>query len=321
MNYQDYYKVLGVSRSASEDEIKKAFRKLAQKYHPDKNPDDSNAEQKFKQANEAYTVLSDASKRKQYDRFGHQWEKHAQSGGRPEDFWGNWAGGRGGHGGGFGGGQRRNLTPEEIEQMLGGMGGNSGYSSFFDALFGGQSGMGSGMGGNMRSGMGGSARARPQPTSAEVTISLNEAYRGGTRMLNSQNGVRFEVTIPPGVDNGSKIRMRDVGHQGDIVLSIKVQPHNRFSREGDNLRVKVPIDLYTILLGGEAEIPTLDRPVVLAIPAGTPNGKTFRLKGLGMPNLKDKKQHGDLYAELDITLPTALSEKERALFEELRALQ
>ena len=319
MNYQDYYKVLGVSRSASEAEIKKAFRKLAQQYHPDKNPDDANAEQKFKQANEAYTVLSDATKRKQYDRFGHQWEQHAQSGGRPEDFWGNWAGGRAD---GFGGGQRRNLTPEELQQMLGGMGGmggGSGYSSFFDALFGGQAGMGAGMGGGARTQQ--RPQQRPQAAPVEVTISLDEAFRGGKRMLNSQDGTRFEVTIPRGVDNGSKIRMRDVGSQGDIVLSIKVQPHNRFTREDDNLRVQVPIDLYTVLLGGEAEIPTLDRPVVLAIPEGTPNGKTFRLRGLGMPNLKNKEQRGDLYAELEIMLPTELNEKERSLFEELRALR
>jgi len=206
-----------------------------------------------------------------------------------------------------------------------GMGGGSGHSSFFDMLFGGGMG-GSGVGG---SGMGGSRggysqrtqpRARPE-TTANVTVTLEEAFGGGQRMLSSQDGTRFEVTIPKGVDNGSKIRMRDVGNQGDVVLSIKVQPHRRFTREGDNLRVKVPVDLYTVLLGGEAEIPTLKGAVALSIPEGTPNGKTFRLRGLGMPNLKNGEKQGDLYAELEVRLPDALDEKERALFEELRALQ
>jgi len=312
MDYKDYYKILGVERNADEAQIKKAFRKLAQQYHPDKNPGNAEAERKFKEINEAYTVLSDAEKRVQYDRFGAQWEQYARSGGRPEDF--NWGGG--------GGNQSRTMTPEEFEQMFGG----NGFSSFFESLFGNSAG-GARPGQQTRTRRNGNFGFEERPgfqtpaaTEVPVKVTLEEAFRGATRTLESGPGARFEVNIPRGVKTGSKVRVSGVGGQ-DILLKVEVAPHAQFTRDNDDLRVQVPVDLYTAVLGGEAQIPTLDRSVVLTIPAGSQNGRVFRLRGLGMPNLKNPDQRGDLLAELTATLPTNLSAEEKELFEKLRSLR
>ncbi len=324
MEIRDYYETLGVARGADEKEIKKAFRKLAQQYHPDKNPGDAAAEQRFKEINEAYTVLSDTEKRQQYDRFGSQWEQRARAGGGP----------------GFGGmGGAQNMSQEDLNDILRQMGmggyarrggqsaGGGGFSSFFDALFGGQGGAG-GMGGGFydpRMAQGGPQQRRPQArpahSEAPVTVSLEEAFHGGKRMLETSDGSRLEVNIPRGVKTGSKVRMRGAGGQGDIILKVTVAPDSRFKREDDNLRVAVPVDIYTAVLGGEVQAPTLDRPVMLTIPAGVKTGKTFRLRGLGMPKLKNPDERGDLLAEVTIAIPTELSDRERELFEELRSLR
>ena len=331
MEYKDYYQTLGVSRNADDKEIKRAFRKLAQQYHPDKNPGDKAAEAKFKEINEAYTVLSDPDKRGKYDRFGAQWEQYANHGGRPEDFdWGGWSGMGGG---GRSGGQTRTVTPEEFEQMFGGAGGAGGsFSSFFDALFGGAAATG-------RPGSGGQYRTRggprygfefdPQPGQGRaastpevpVEVTLDEAYRGTKRTLQTDGGARLEVNIPRGVKTGSRVRMPGGAGGNDVYLRIKVADDNRFTREGHDLRVKVALDLYTALLGGEVQVPTLDGAVALKIPAGTQNGRTFRLRGLGMPDVKHPDQRGDLYAVMEVTLPSDLSAEERRLFEELRKLR
>lgn len=326
MDYKDYYKVLGVSKNADEKEIKKAFRKLAQQYHPDKNPGDKAAEAKFKEINEAYTVLSDADKRSKYDRFGSQWEQYGRAGGRPEDFdWGHWGGGT--PGGAPGGGYTRTVSPEEFEQMFGGAGG-SGFSSFFDALFGNAAGgrMGTpprtrygNVGFDPRVAQAGPPRQAQRPD-VPVDITLDEAFQGTTRILQAEDGIRMEVNIPRGVNTGSRVRMRG-SNDGDIYLKVNVLPHERFTREGDDLRVSVPVDLYVALLGGEAEVPTLDRPVALTIPAGTQNGRTFRLRGLGMPKLRTPDQKGDLLAVAEVALPTHLSDEEKRLFEQLRTLR
>lgn len=316
MDVKDYYTTLGVPRSADEKEIKKAYRKLAQQYHPDKNPGDKAAEQRFKEINEAYTVLSDADKRAKYDRFGSQWEQYARAGGRPEDFdWGRWGGSGGAPG--QGGPYTRTISPEEFEQMFGGAGGmGGGFSSFFDTLFGGRGGARpGGMGG-----MGGMNMA-PPPTEAAVQVTLDEAFHGATRTLERSDGTRLEVNIPRGVQTGSKVRMRGASGQGDIVLVVEVLPDARFTREGDHLRVNVPVDLYTALLGGEVEVPAPDKTVALRIPAGAQNGKVFRLRGLGMPHLKKPDQRGDLLAVVDVQLPAHLSDREKKLFEELRQLR
>ena len=323
MEYKDYYKTLGVPRTADEKEIKKTFRKLAQQYHPDKNPGDKAAEARFKEINEAYTVLSDTDNRAKYDKFGAQWEQYERAGGRPEDF--NW-GGMGGQGGSP---YTRSVSPEEFEQMFGGGAGAGGFSSFFETIFGG-GGMGtrgSRTGARSARGMGFDAETmtRPQRMEVNAAVSLEEAFHGTTRMLQIEDGTRLEVNIPRGVTTGSKVRMKGAGsdpnRQGDIVINIEVEPNARYTRDGDNLRVRVPVDLYTAILGGEAQVPALDKTVALTIPAGAKNGKTIRLRGLGMPHLKNPDQRGDLLAEVEVQLPTNLSAKEKALFEELRALR
>ncbi len=314
----DYYKTLGVAKTATDAEIKKAFRKLAQKYHPDKNPGDKEAERRFKEINEAYTVLADAEKRKQYDRFGANWEQYARSGVNPDDFARY---GFGGQGAGFGGqgdaGQGMNMSPEEFEQLFGG-GGAAGYSTIFDSLFGGQRGGRSGRSG----GMGFETRAAaPPPREVNVQVTLAEVLAGSTRLLQEADGKRVEVTIPRGVKTGSRVRIKGTGGVGDILLRVEVLPHNTFTREDNNLRVHVPVDLYTALLGGEVQVPTLERTVALTIPAGSQNGRTFRLRGLGMPHLKNPDERGDLLAVADVQLPTKLSAREKELFETLRDLR
>ena len=314
MEYKDYYKTLGVPRDAAEKDIKKAFRKLAQQCHPDRNPGDKSAEAKFKEINEAYTVLSDADKRGKYDKFGAQWEQYSRAGGQPQDFdWAQWGGSR------APGGSTRTMTPEEFDQMFGGRSGN--FSSFFDTLFG---GAGSGRSARPRGGMGfdpGNMAAQLPRQEVTATVTLEEAFQGTTRMLQIEDGARLEVTIPRGVTTGSKVRVRGASGQSDIILNVALEPHPRYTREGDNLRVKVPVDLYTALLGGEVQVAAIDKTVALTIPAGTQNGKVIRLRGLGMPHLKQPDQRGDLLAELEVHLPTHLSEKEKALFSELRQLR
>lgn len=330
MDYKDYYEILGVARGSDEKEIKRAFRKLAQQYHPDKNPGDKAAEARFKEINEAYTVLSDADKRSKYDRFGAQWEQYSRGGGRPEDFdWGGW----GGAPGGMGGGQTRTVTPEEFEQMFGGMGGGAGgFSSFFETLFGG--GMGGRAGTQYRQTRGGprygfnfdprpGQGAAPTEARAEVPveITLEEAYRGTTRMLQTEDGTRMEVNIPRGVKTGSRVRMRGGANGADVYLRVTVLPDVRFTREDHDLRTTVKVDLYSALLGGEVQVPTLERAVALKVPAGTPNGKVFRLRGLGMPDVKNPDTRGDLFAVVEVELPTHLSAEETRLLEQLRDLR
>jgi curved DNA-binding protein len=319
MAKKDYYETLGLKRDASEKEIKKAFRALAQQYHPDKNPGDATAEQRFKEVNEAYSVLSDAESRKQYDRFGENWEQYARAGVNPNDFEG--FGGGSNPFGGFGGagqGQSRSVSPEEFERMFGG---GAGGGSIFDTLFGGGMGGASSGAGRRRANMDFEQMRQPQAREVTVQITLEEAQHGSTRMLQEPDGKRIEVTIPRGVKTGSKVRVKGTGGVGDVLLQVEVLPHATFTREGDDLRCKVVVDLFTALLGGEAQVPTLERPVALNIPAGTQNGKVFRLRGLGMPHLKNPDTRGDILATVDVQLPTHLSEQERRLFEELKGLR
>ena len=321
MDYKDYYKTLGVAKNATEKEIKKAYRKLARDFHPDKNPDDPQAEEKFKEINEAYEVLSDPEKRKKYDQFGSQWKNFTGSGGRPEDFWQQYGGGMGG---GMGG-NARTVSPEELEQMFGG--GAGGFSDFFETLF----GMGARGGGGFTGARPGASYA-PRPMRGRdiehpIDITLEEAYHGGSRTLQLADQ-RIEVRIPKGVKTGSRVRVagkgepgRNGGPAGDLYLRINVLPHPQFQREGDNLRLKLPVDLYTLILGGEVQVPTLDRPLILNIPEETPNGKIFRLSGKGMPKLKNPDQHGALLVEVSAKLPQNLSEQEKELFRQLRDLR
>lgn len=316
MEYRDYYKTLGVDKKASQDEIKKAYRKLAKRYHPDKNPNDPSAEARFKDINEAYEVLSDTEKRQKYDQFGSQWDQYARQGGQPGGFdWGRWASSGQGT-------QTRRVSQEELESLFGGRGG--GFSDFFEMLFG-------SMGRThapdarefSRSGMHMSRQGEDIEQPAEVT--LEEAFHGTTRTLRWEDGRTIEARIPPGVHTGSRVRLSGQGQPGpgggkpgNLYLTITVLPHAIFERDGDNLRVSVPVDLFTALLGGTITVKSLDRSVQLSIPEGTQNGRTFRLRGLGMPNLKTPTRRGDLFATVTVRLPEKLTVEEKRFFEQMR---
>lgn len=308
MDYKDYYKVLGVSKTADEKEIKSAFRKLAQRYHPDKNPGDKAAEDKFKDINEAYEVLGDAQKRSRYDQLGSsysQWERSGKPGGGFD--WGQWsqyAGGQGGAG--------PRVEYQDLNDMLG----RGGFSDFFNMLFGGARGFGGGFGSQ--------GLARGEDVEQPIEITLTEAYAGATRTL-TKGGRRLTGRIPRGARTGTKVRIKGEGGPGqpagDLFLVVSVQPDERYTRDGDDLRVEVPIDLYTAVLGGEARVPTLSGDVVLTVPPETQSGKTFRLSGRGMPKLRDPDTHGDLLARITVRVPTQLSEREKQLFHELAQLR
>ena len=315
MQYRDYYQILNINKTASQDEIKKAYRKLAREYHPDVNPDDPNAEEKFKDINEAYQVLSDQEKRDKYDRFGSQWKQYQQTGGSAEDFdWSQWAaqGQRSGT-------QYRTVSQEEFEQMFGG--GLGGFSDFFETLFGGRSGARTGRRSAAQPAY--QRQIRGQDIEHPVEITLEEAFNGTTRLLTYEDGRRIEASIPPGVKTGSKIRLSGQGAggsdgSGDLFLKIKVLQHAKYKRDGDDLKVNQPVDFFTALLGGEVMVTTIDKAVKLTIPPETDSGKTFRLKGLGMPKLSEPGQRGDLYAMVEVQVPKNLSPKQK---EEFLALQ
>jgi curved DNA-binding protein len=325
MEYKDYYQILGVHREASEDEIKKAYRKLARKHHPDVNPGDPGAEERFKEINEAYQVLKDPEKRSKYDRFGSQWEQYQQTGGRPEDFnWNQW-----GAQPGTGGGTYRQVSPEEFEQIFGGRG--SGFSDFFETLFGGMPGRG------VRFDFGEAApeqarRRQPRPRRGrdvehELEITLEEAFHGGTRVLQKGDGSKIEVRIPAGIRAGNRIRLKGQGQPtpgaapGDLFLKVSIQTHPRYERQGDDLYMTIVVDLYTLILGGAIQVQGLDKTVNLTIPPETKNAASFRLRGLGMPGRKGVSQRGDLYVKVQARLPTNLSQHERELFQQLRKLR
>jgi curved DNA-binding protein len=302
MDYKDYYEILGVAREDDADEIKSAYRKLALKYHPDRNPGDKQAEDKFKEINEAYQVLSDTDKRAHFDRLGsayHSWQQRGAPGGFN---WGEWTRDTSG-------GMR-----VEFEGDLGDLFGG-GFSDFFSQIFGGFDI------GSMR-GQGRQRQRIPQKYETEMVISLHEAYMGSTRQVKI-NDRSFEVKVPKGASTGTKLRLKGAGPSGpggqrsDVYLILKVSPDPRFDRKKDKLYTDVVIDLYTAVLGGEATIPTLSGDVILDIPAGTQPGQTFRLKGRGMPNLKKKSQQGDLFANVEVEIPKKLTPKQRELFEQL----
>ena len=294
MEYKDYYKILGLERSASADEVRKAYRKLAMQYHPDRNPGDKQSEEKFKDINEAYQVLSDPQKKARYDQLGSAYSNWQQRGGGPGDFdWSQWFSG-----------QPRGGTRVEYSGNLDDLFGQGVFSEFFQSIFGGMSGAQT------------ATRARQAPAYQQaVIITLEEAYRGTTRALQS-NRRRIEVRIPAGVKTGSKVRVAGAGPEGlDLYLIVEVAEDPRFEREGDDLRTTSTVDVFTALLGGEVEVETLEGKVTLKVPAGTQPEQVFRLAGRGMPRLKSA-QKGDLFVRIKVKIPKNLSSKQRALLEE-----
>jgi curved DNA-binding protein len=312
MEYKDYYKTLGLDKNATEKEIKRAFRRLAREHHPDMNPGDPQAEERFKEINEAYEVLSDPEKRRKYEQLGADWQRWQKTGGRPGDFdWSRWA--TAGPGEGV---HVRYGTPEDLESLFGG---GSPFSDFFSQIFGGRSGRGAPGGFEHQT-----RPRRGQDYEQQVEISLQEAYRGTTRILQKE-GQRLEVKIPAGAKTGTRVRMSGEGGvgpaggpAGDLYLVINVLNDPRFDRRGDDLQTTVAADLYTLVLGGQVRVPTMIGEAVLTIPAGTQNGRTFRLRGKGMPRLRQPDQFGDLYARIEVQLPASLTPRQRELFEELQ---
>ncbi len=314
MEYKDYYKILGLDKTAKEADIKSAYRRLARKYHPDVNPGKPEAEEKFKEVNEAYQVLSDPEKRQKYDQFGSQWQQYRSAGGSPEDFnWGPWRSQP------SGGTSYRTVSQEELNQMFGGMGG---FSDFFETLFG-----GFGMGGvsskaSHQPGTGTTRRATAsRDVQHEVEITLEEAFSGTKRLLQFEGGKRIEASIPPGVDTGSRVRLSGQAGGADLFLRVVVLPHAVFTRKGSDLYTRVPVDFYTAALGGEVSVPTLTGAVRLTIPENTDSGKVFRLKELGMPGLKSPQTRGNLYATVEVHLPKHLTPAEKDKIRELRNMR
>ncbi len=320
MQYKDYYKILGVDRDVSQKEIKRAYRRLARQFHPDVNPGDEQAEEKFKEINEAYEVLSDPEKRGKYDRLGANWQQWQRMGHDPSQFdWSQWFTGAPG-------GVRVEWS-DGLGDLFGAAGAGM-FSDFFRAIFGEMGGAGRGRTADDLFRRTTSQRTlRGQDVEASVEITLEEAFHGATRVL-EWDGHRLRVKIPPGARNGSKVRVAGKGEAGygggplgDLYLNITVKPHPIFRREGDNLHCNVDVDLYTAVLGGEVQVPTLNGDVSLKIPPGTSSGKTFRLHGKGMPNPRSPKQRGHLLATVQVQVPQRLSARERELFEELARLR
>jgi DnaJ-class molecular chaperone len=317
MDVRDYYQTLGIPRTATPAEIKKAFRKLAREHHPDTKPGDKAAEQRFKDVNEANEVLSDPDKRAKYDRFGKDWEAYGRAGaagGRPgsaADPFGPGGPFEGYAGFGGGGGNVRYEFRTSGGATPGG--GRAGFSDFFEMMFGSGAFAGTAVDPG-RPGRGAGARAVLQPVEGTAEISLEEAFHGTSRIVDV-GGRRLEVAIPRGVDSGSRVRLSGKGPDGrDLVVVTRLHPHGVFSRRGADLERELPVTLREALLGGEAPVGTLKGRVLLTLPPGTQNGKTFRLTGQGMPRLKGGEP-GDLYVRIRVVLPTHLSDEAKAAAE------
>ncbi len=341
MEYKNYYDILGVSKNASQDEIKKAYRKKAAKYHPDKNPDDPSAEEKFKEVGEAYEVLKDPEKRKLYDRVGKDWKKYQRAGGSTDGFdWSDYA--QQGGGRGFGG-QQQYQKGFDINDLFGGgargqasgRGQGSPFSSFFETIFGGgdasmfeqaqQQGR-SQQRGRSR-GFQANTRQRQQRTKknikAEVTISLQEAYDGTSRKLRV-GGEKMKVKIPAGIKDGQRLKLKGKGSskvrggtRGDLYLTVRVDMPEGYERKGKNIYYDHPVDLYTAVLGGETVVNTLGGRAKINIPAGTSGGKLFRLTGMGMPEFRNPSNKGDFLVRIQVQVPENLSDEEKELFQKL----
>ena len=303
MDFKDYYEILGVPPNAEQKVIQQTFRQLARKYHPDVNPGNSEAEEKFKTINEAYQVLSNAEQRKKYDDLRAQYQQWQRTGDRQQDFdWQNWSA------------QSDKRAPvqsasaDDLEDLFGS---ESAYSDFFTNIF----------GQARQSRKGGRQAAPPAPRRGrdveyEVDLTLEEAFQGADRLL-EMDGHRIQASIPPGVGTGSRVRLagqgepgRNNGPAGDLYLIIHILPNETFERTGDDLHLDVPVDIFTAIAGGEVRVPTLGRPLILTVPPRTNANRSFRLRGKGMPHLGKPDRSGDLFARVRLVLPDPLTDQE-----------
>jgi curved DNA-binding protein len=299
--YKDYYAILGVSKTATEKEIKQAYRRLARKHHPDVNPDDKSSADKFKEVSEAYEVLNDKEKRAKYDQFGQYWQQSSQPGGagQPPPGWAEASAGFG------------------FDEA----GGVGDLGSLFEALFGQGRAQAEGRGSRRR----GWTPARGRDVEYEIEVTLEEAFSGVTKFFNI-DGRRIEVKIPKGVKAGSKIRLAGQGEpgpgseNGDLYLNVKMRPHPVFERKESDLHMEVAVPYTIAALGSDIQVPTLTGKVTMKIPPGTSSGQTFRLSGQGMPHLRGAGR-GDMFVRIKVTVPKTLSERERELLTELAKLR
>ena len=328
MEFKDYYQTLGVSKTATDKEIKAAFRKLARKYHPDVNPGDKSAEARFKEINEANEVLADPDKRRKYDELGANWRMYEQAqqqggqgfggspfGGGSEGAWTINMGGPGGY---------RTMSQEEMNDLFGN---EDPFSDFFRTFFGG--GGGGREAGRARAGRGARSQ-KGQDIEHAIDLTLEEAFHGATRRVSIKEGGHarsVDVRIPAGVKDGSRVRAAgegasgaNGGASGDLYLRVNVRPHPVFERKGNDLHTKVLVPVTTAVLGGEAQVPTVAGSVRLKIPEGTQNGQVFRLKGHGMPQVGKPAERGDLYATVDVQLPRVVTKEQREHYEALQRL-
>ncbi|MGB5847232.1 MAG: J domain-containing protein [Ignavibacteriaceae bacterium] len=306
MEFKDYYKTLGVEKNASQDEIKKAYRKLAMKYHPDRNEGNKNAEEKFKQITEANEVLSDPEKRKKYDTLGSNWKQHQSQGQGFDDFFSNYGRGRGG---------TQYTYSGNLDDLFGNI---SGFSDFFESFFG-RSGSAERQQGRSR---------RGQDFEATLYIPLIEAYNGTTKEI-SVGGKRVRVKISPGTKDGKKLRLKELGNEGmnggekgDLYLTLKIEKDPYFDLDDNNLYYDLYVDLYTAVLGGKKQVITLGgKTINITIPEGTESGKVLRLKDLGFPTSENSKIYGDLLVRIKIELPQNLTNEEKELFKKLASFR
>jgi DnaJ-class molecular chaperone len=324
MEFKDYYATLGLTKAASDADIKRAYRKLARKYHPDLNPGDKTAEAKFKEVNEANEVLGDPDKRKKYDELGANWRAYEQNPPGPQGG-GAWSGPFGGQ---AGGGNYRTMTPEEMQEMFGDA---DPFSDFFHTFFGGAAG------GSQTRARGRSARsarpARGRDAESALDLSLEDAFLGTTRrIVLSQDGQSrtVEVRIPAGVKDAARVRVAGEGERvsgtgataGDLYLVVRLLPHPRFERRGQDVYTRVAVPVATAVLGGEVPVTTLGGSTLrLKVPELTSSGRVFRLRGHGMPTVGKPDERGDLYATVDIKVPDRLSDDERRHYEALKQLE
>jgi len=311
MEFRDYYKILGVEKTATQDEIKKAYRKLAMKHHPDRNPNNKSAEEKFKEITEANEVLSDPEKRKKYDSLGANWKHYQHTGGGSKDFFSQ-----------FGSTRRDGNTNYEFHGDIGDLFGNlGGFSDFFESFFG---------GGEKRSGSGFSGKGFQDQSidvdiEADLNITLEDAFNGSERQI-IVNGKKLKIKINPGTKDGQKLRLKGLGRsrtqgggRGDLFLNVHILHHPFYEIKDNDLHYNLDVALYTAVLGGKENIKTLDgKTISVSIPAGTESGKTLRLKSLGM---KNESLRGDLFVNINVTIPKDLNKEEKELFKKLKTLR